>query len=113
MAQRSSFIWSIALAVSLAGLHCDSRKAGTTATDSGASTQPTVSGSSAGAALSAAPTASVAAPRDAGPDEWYQCKKNQDCELVNQGRCCEPCNPSNFEGHYSAINSKFKAEYAA
>jgi hypothetical protein len=53
-----------------------------------------------------------AAPKDAGPDEWYTCKKPEDCVVVPEGRCCTPCDPVAFRG-YTAVNVKHKADFAA
>src|SRR5438045_1427026 len=63
-----------------------------------------------------APTSSAQAPmatRDAGPgpDEWYTCKKPEECTLVYENECCLPdCDPLSFAG-YVAVNAKHRADF--
>jgi hypothetical protein len=95
-------------------LRCD-RKATTSGGEPAAS-------ASAAAVASAPPTPAAAPPvppaepettaKDAGPDEWYACRKAEDCVVVPEGRCCTPCDPVAFRG-YTSVHSKHKKDFIA
>ena len=74
----------------------------------------TVSAPTIGAASSASASAETPPPpKDAGPDEWYSCTKNEDCVLAFEGRCCPTsCDPVGFDG-YTAVSAKYKAQFVA
>jgi hypothetical protein len=105
--------WPVVVGILIVGLHCNHPKTDNATGQSEALSKNTEAGAAGTATAWAAPSASAAAPRDPGPAEWYACRKNEDCELVPHGRCCSACNPINFEGNYTAVNTKFKAEYTA
>ena len=114
---RSIQARALVAAVLFAGLHCDRSKPTPSAENSDPLAKQAPSAAPSAAApveemASAAPTASSAPPKDAGPDEWYACNKPQDCVLVSEGRCCAPCDPVLFAG-YTAVNAKHKAHFVA
>jgi hypothetical protein len=104
----------IAIALLLAGVRCDNHQAGKTTSEGSGGVRAATS-SSAATAASGTPAASSNAtrPKEPPPTDWITCTKNEDCTVVNWGRCCAPCDPLNFEGHYTAINAKHVAEWPA
>jgi hypothetical protein len=97
----------VPVTLSLAALHCKDHASTTTASTSEAVKQPDSND-----ATPPIPSAS-AAPKEPPPAEWFACTKNEDCVLVNHGRCCAPCDPLNFAGYYTSVNAKFKSEHVA
>jgi len=111
MIHRSRAIVLVTLAL---GLHCETKKSETT--QAPATTVPAPAPPPAPAQPEAAPGVAAeeapAAPKDAGPDEWYTCKKADDCVVVPEGRCCTSCDPVAFRG-YTAVSSKHRSDFAA
>jgi hypothetical protein len=107
---RSSVV--VAIAVLLAGIRCDKHETDRTSGQGGVGT-PAGTTSAVGSAKSAASALSGGATRtkEPPPADWITCTKNEDCTLVNWGRCCAPCDPLNFEGHYTAINVKHTIDW--
>jgi hypothetical protein len=104
---------TMVVVVWMAGIRCDKPKATSTA-----STSSPVAKENGSTALSseqdAQPAASAELPKpakDAGPPDWYTCKRADECTVVYEDACCLPdCDPLVFKG-YTAVNAKHRADF--